>query len=58
MPPALSSRMRVSTDGFTLRRPSFVPFALARASPVTAQFPGRAATASVLYSQERNTETG
>jgi hypothetical protein len=29
MPSALSSRMRVSTDRLTGRRPSFVPFALA-----------------------------
>jgi hypothetical protein len=30
IPSAFSSRMRASTDGFTVRRPSFVPFALAR----------------------------
>jgi hypothetical protein len=33
MPSALSSRMRASMEGFTGRRPSFVPFALARARP-------------------------
>ena len=33
IPVALSSRMRASTEGFTGRRPSFVPFALARARP-------------------------
>jgi len=43
MPPALSSRMRVSTDGFTVRRPSFVPFALARANPGVDPFADNAA---------------
>jgi hypothetical protein len=33
MPSALSARMRPSSDGFTGRRPSFVPFDRALASP-------------------------
>ncbi|MEA2831387.1 MAG: hypothetical protein QOF22_2135 [Bradyrhizobium sp.] len=33
MPVALSSRIRASTEGFTGRRPSFVPVARALASP-------------------------
>src|ERR1700680_4240855 len=33
IPSAFSSRMRASPDGFTVRVPSFVPFALARARP-------------------------
>jgi hypothetical protein len=43
MPSALSCRIRASTAGFTVRLPSFVPFALALASPGIHTFPDVAA---------------
>jgi hypothetical protein len=46
MPSLRSSRMRSSTKGSTGRRPSFVPFALARASP--------ALTRSVGHSRQKS----